>query len=191
MIVHTVINAQNNTLIPDNVPVIAVKTNALGFPFLEPNIGIEVGFNRQVSIGIEGYRPRFHGIGKNNYRLDANLIDIDVKYWPQSWKAENAFNGHFIGAFFTTGFVDLEAKAKGNQAEVKSFGLEYGYLLPLAKKIRLELSLGIGTLRADYDHYKVSRNKKTLLYSHSGRTNWWGPTKASVSLVWVLSKDTH
>lgn len=169
---------------------VAFKTNALAFPILEPNGGIEFGFAGRFSIGIDGYRPRFHNVGKKSIEVNANLWGGDIRYWLKPWNKEGgrSMKGHFFGAYYTEGMVDLQYNEKGNQAEVITTGLEYGYVFPIAKHCRLELGLGVGYLRADYDHFKVAGDGKQLNYCHSGRTTWWGPTKANVSFVLLLGK---
>lgn len=167
---------------------VALKTNAFGIMLLEPNLGVELGIADRVSVAVEVYRPRWRGVFNNSVLLDANLWSADARYWLRRWNKNKpgAFRGHFLGAYYTEGNVDIQSKGKGNQAIVQSYGLEYGYVMPLAKRLRLEMCVGAGYLAADYDHYRLSNDGETLNYQYSGRTNWWGPTKANLSLMFVF-----
>ena len=44
------------------------------------------------------------------------------------------------------------------------------------------------SLRTDYRHYHARNNYQTLQWQENGRYTWFGPTKAKVSLIWLLAR---
>lgn len=182
--------AQEDTFLKHDPVQVVIKNNLLGFPMLEPNIALELGFGGRYSAYYEGYRPRIHNFGKNKIWLEANVWNVGARYWLRDWNksGKHSMTGHFLGAYYMEGNVDIQSKNKGFQAPVQTFGVEYGYVIHLDRKLRLELSAGIGYLTADYDRYHVSADGETLNYRYSGKTHWFGPTKGSISLVLLLNK---
>lgn len=84
---------------------------------------------------------------------------------------------------------DLQWKEKGYQGEFYiASGISYGYAVPVASRLNLEFSIGIGLLRTDYKHYRAIDNYRTLLWQNSGNYTWFGPTKGKISLVWLLGR---
>lgn len=66
---------------------------------------------------------------------------------------------------------------------------EYGFSLPVARRLNIDFSLGVGYQTGhvyEYlpmdDHYvwQVTRNR-----------HWFGPTKLEISLVWLLGCDNY
>lgn len=64
-------------------------------------------------------------------------------------------------------------------------GITYGYVRPLARHLAIEFSVGIGYLDTEYRKYTSYGND--LVWVRSGKYRFIGPTKAKVSLVWLLT----
>jgi len=64
-------------------------------------------------------------------------------------------------------------------------GVIYGYARQLARHFSLEFSLGIGYLTTEYKKYTPYEGD--IIWTNSGRYNFIGPTKAKVSLVWLMT----
>lgn len=62
-----------------------------------------------------------------------------------------------------------------------------GYAKRISRNLHLEFNLGIGVLRTYYKHYHANDNHQTLLWQNNGRYTWFGPTKAKISLAWILN----
>ena len=58
----------------------------------------------------------------------------------------------------------------------------------IVRNLNLEFSLGIGLLLTGYEHYHARDSYQTLLWQNNGRYTWIGPTKAKISLVWMLNR---
>ena len=59
--------------------------------------------------------------------------------------------------------------------------------------MNMEISISAGFLRSDYRHYQPDPNYEHL-YSDKYKTgvfSWFGPTKAKISLVIPIGKDSH
>ena len=69
------------------------------------------------------------------------------------------------------------------------FGVEYGYSLPIAKRLNIDFTLGIGYLGGKYIKYIAADNK--YLWQSTHKVNWFGPTKAEISLTWLIGHGNY
>lgn len=69
---------------------------------------------------------------------------------------------------------------------LKMFGVEYGYSLPVAKRLNIDFTIGIGYLTGKYLKYIPDNGR--YLWQSTHKLNWFGPTKAEVSLTWLIGK---
>ena len=65
-------------------------------------------------------------------------------------------------------------------------GFTYGYSTSVSRHLALEFSLGIGYLTTEYQKYTPYEG--SLVWMSSGNYTFIGPTKAKISLVWVITK---
>ncbi len=63
-------------------------------------------------------------------------------------------------------------------------GVEYGYSLPIARRLNLDFTLGIGYMGGEYLKYVPQDGK--YLWQSTHKLHWFGPTKAEISLVWLI-----
>ena len=63
-------------------------------------------------------------------------------------------------------------------------GISCGYQWPISRHWNLETSLGVGYDYIKYDKMKSGTCGKRLKSSHK---NYFGPTKAAISLVYVIN----
>ena len=68
-------------------------------------------------------------------------------------------------------------------------GIEYGYSLPIGRRLNLDFTIGIGYIGGKYYEY-VPRDGH-YVWQSTHRLNWVGPTKAEVSLVWLIGCDNY
>ncbi|MEG0033015.1 MAG: DUF3575 domain-containing protein [Mucinivorans sp.] len=169
---------------------VGIKTNLLyaGATFT-PNLGVEVGLGRRTTLDIAaGYNPwNLNGSANSNKKMVHWLVQPEFRYWLCE-----RFNGHFfgvhalggqfnVGGHRLLGMIDPAYRYEGYGI---GGGLTYGYQFVLGRSWNLELSVGAGYVRLNYDQYdcptcgkKVGENK-----SH----NYFGPTKAAVSLIFII-----
>ena len=79
---------------------------------------------------------------------------------------------------------------KGIQGEFQAYSAVGGYAHPIDKSgnLRMEYSLGLGYMRTQYVKYWWDGFDYTLIAPspQTWLTNWFGPTKVQVSLVYML-----
>jgi hypothetical protein len=81
---------------------------------------------------------------------------------------------------------DLQAGNIGQQTPNinMGFGAEYGYSFPLTLNLNVDIEIGFGMLTGRYYEYVVEEGHYT--WRGTIQRAWIGPTKASVSLVWLI-----
>ena len=172
------------------LPKLAVKTNLLyGAGTLTPNLALEFGLGTKTSLVLSGsYNPwNLDGTPDDNKKLVHWVVRPEFRYWFCE-----RFNGHFLGANpfynqFNIGeydipFVDFKKEFR-YQGYAVGFGVNYGHQLPLAKRWGLEFSVGAGVAYMDYDVYDC---KKCAGLVEEKTKTYFGPTHASVSLVFMI-----
>ena len=63
-------------------------------------------------------------------------------------------------------------------------GVEYGFSLPIARYFNIDFTLGVGYLGGTCLDYRVIDDH--YVWQATKRRHWFGPTKAEISLVWLL-----
>lgn len=172
-------------------PLFAVKTNLLFDLALMPNIEVEVPIKNRWSLNGELMFPWWLFSG-DKYCLQILMGGLEGRYWlgsRQSRENREVLTGHFLGLYAGGGKYDLQWDRNGYQGEFFiAAGISYGYARKIARNLRLEFNIGIGLLRTDYRHYHARDNYQTLLWQENGKYTWLGPTKAKISLVWLLNR---
>ena len=166
---------------------IALKTNLLLDAALAPNVEVELPLRgNRWSVMAECWFPWY--VWHHNSRAYQLLyIGAEGRYWLGDRNKYESLTGHFVGFFAGGGKYDFEWDSEGYQGEFYLMaGIDYGYAKQLNKRLRLEFNFGIGFLQTDYHHYKGMENDRFLVWQNDGRYTWLGPTKAKVSLVWLL-----
>jgi hypothetical protein len=162
----------------------ALKTNLLYDAILIPNIGVEWGFANHWSAAANWMYTWLSNDAKHRYwRIYGG--DLELRYWLGSDEAR-PLKGHHFGAYGGMLTYDIEFGGKGYQAHKWSyhFGLSYGYSMPIARRLNLDFNIGIGYLGGEYYEYEPYYDGYHWLATKQRR--WFGPTKAEVSLVWLL-----
>lgn len=65
-------------------------------------------------------------------------------------------------------------------------GLEYGYSLPIDRRLNIDFTIGVGYWGGTYHEYKPVDN--CYVWQSTKQRHWFGPTKAEVSLVWLIGR---
>lgn len=173
----------------------ALKTNLLYDAALIPNLGAEFYLSRGWSVGAGWMYAWWNSDRKHNYwRIYGGELDIR-KYFGRR-AGEKPLTGHHLGLYGQMLTYDFELGGKGYMGGRPGgtlwdkmhwgVGLEYGYSLPVGRRLNLDFGIGVGYLGGEYweytpqdDHYLWLRTKKR---------HWFGPTKAEVSLVWLIGR---
>ena len=172
-------------------PLFALKTNMLFDAALIPNIEIEVPIGKRWSVNGEYMFPWWL-LKSNQYCLEILSGGLEGRYWlgsTQSREQREVLTGHFVGLYASGGEYDLQWKEGGYQGEFFiAAGFSYGWATRITRNLHLEFNIGIGLLRTNYRHYHAQDNYRTLMWQENGNYTWFGPTKAKISLVWLLNR---
>ena len=172
-------------------PLLALKTNLLFDAALMPNVEIEVPVGKRWSVNGEYAFPWWQ-FDRGKYCMQVLMGGLEGRYWLGSRKSREdreVLTGHFLGLYAGGGKYDLQWGEKGYQGEFFiAAGVSYGWATRIARHLHLEFIIGIGLLRTDYRHYHARDNYQTLLWQENGKYTWFGPTKAKISLVWLLNR---
>ena len=172
-------------------PLLALKTNLLFDAALMPNVEIEVPVGKRWSVNGEYAFPWWQ-FDRGKYCMQVLMGGLEGRYWLGSRKSREdreVLTGHFLGLYAGGGKYNLQWGEKGYQGEFFiAAGASYGWATRIARHLHLEFNIGIGLLRTDYRHYHARDNYQTLLWQENGKYTWFGPTKAKISLVWLLNR---
>jgi hypothetical protein len=172
--------------------VFALKTNLLYDAALVPNVSIEASMGHGWSVALEGNwswwvfgRP----VQKRDYyRIQA--IGLELRKWIGG---SRPLQGHWVGLYSLGGTYDLRLwpadETSGGWLSNWSWsaGLSYGYSLPVGRRLSLELGLGAGYLGGTYYDYDYCMEHGHWRWLSTKRRNYWGLTRAGVSLAWRFS----
>lgn len=70
-----------------------------------------------------------------------------------------------------------------------SVGLEYGYSLPVARRLNLDFVIGVGYWGGEYHKYAPIDGH--YVWKETRRRHWFGLTEAEISLVWLLGRGNY
>lgn len=65
-------------------------------------------------------------------------------------------------------------------------GIEYGYSHPIARRLNLDFTIGVGYLGGKcYEYLPIDNH---YVWQTTKQRRWFGPTKAEVALVWLIGR---
>ena len=172
--------------------IIAIKTNLLEYAALTPNLGVEVGVARRLSIDARvGYSDASFWQTQALYGRDKQLTNttgsMELRYWLCG-----KFNGNFFGVHGLYSLYDARGmnipllfdKAYRYKGTAYGGGISWGYHWMWSKRWGLEFNLGAGVAMMTYDKYDI---KTPLVSTGRFQKTYFGPTKAGVTLVFILN----
>lgn len=97
---------------------------------------------------------------------------------------------HHLGVYAQGLTFDFETGGKGYLSNFSyGFGLEYGYSLPVAKRLNIDFGLCIGYGGGKYKVYEPEDD--CYVYKETKQRHWFGPTRAEISLIWLLGNGNQ
>ncbi len=174
-------------------PWFALKTNLLYDLAVAPNIEIEVplGAKSNFSLMAEYNNPWWRWDRKSQcYQVREG--GLELRYWLTSMcrGARPWLSGHFLGVYGAYAIYDWEHNDVGDQGDVWSGGVTYGYSWPLSARFNLEASVSVGVVAGDRRHYNAEFDSTHLIYKYTKNVFYAGPTKLKLSLVWILGSKS-
>jgi hypothetical protein len=169
---------------------------------LIPNIGVEVGLGKQWTASADWFGTWLKSDNRHRYWQGYGGYVTVRKYLGKS-KSLSAGNensqssilnsqfptGHHLGAYVLGLTYDVEWGGRGYQADHFGFGggVEYGYSLPIGRCLLLDFSLGVGFQDGEYKEYEPQDDH--YVWQATRKRHWFGPTKAEITLKWVLGRS--
>lgn len=171
----------------------AVKTNMLYDILAVPNIGVEFYLGRNWSISGNWAYGWWDSNGRHRYwRYYGG--EIAVRKWFGKAADEKPLTGHHLGLYGQLFTYDFEWGGKGYMGGKPGYslwdspnyaaGIEYGYSLPVARRLNIDFTIGVGYWGGKY--YKYVPLEGHYVWQATRNRHWFGPTKAEISLVWLI-----
>lgn len=160
----------------------ALKSNLLYDALLSPSLEVEYRINRHWSALAEFSIAWWKNSGKHKY-YQLTQFSPEVRYWLDGTRP---WQGHYFGAFLGAGHYDLQNGKDGYKGEFGMAGLSYGYMFPIGRNLSLDAGIGLGYLYTEYEEYLPIQGH--YVYQQTSRTNYVGPVKAKLSLVWRIDQ---
>ncbi len=167
------------------LPKFGIKTNLLYLATTTPNIAVEFGLARKWTMDVVfGLNP--WDLNDRNGGIRHWLVQPEFRYWFCQ-----RFEKHFIGLHGIYGqyqIMDVKLPFKDLTDERydgwgAGAGISYGYHLPMAKRWAWEFTIGAGYIYFDYDKYSCGTCDR---YAGNYNKHYFGPTKAGVSLIYMI-----
>lgn len=166
---------------------VAIKNNLLYDATVTPNLALEIAMSRKMTLEMAAGLNFFDF--SDNKKIKHFLVQPELRWWTC-----DVFNGHFFGlhghgAKFNVGGWDIPVgrldtfRDNRYQGYLFGGGLSYGYQWLLRPRWNLEASIGGGYARIHYEKYPCTTCGTKL---DEGHTNYFGVTKAAVSLIYII-----
>lgn len=178
---------------PRKLHYVALRTNMLYDALLMPNIGCEMYLGKSWSVAAN-WLYGWWKTDRRHWYWRAYGGDIAVRKWLSKAAEEKPLTGHHIGIYAQIFTYDFEMGGRGYMGGKPggtiwnkmnhAMGAEYGYSLPIARKLNIDFSLGMGYWGGIYHEYKPRNHY--YVWQATKERHWIGPTKLEVSLVWLL-----
>ncbi|MDE6278291.1 MAG: DUF3575 domain-containing protein [Muribaculaceae bacterium] len=174
----------------------AVKTNMLLDVLAVPNIGAEFYVGRNISISAQWMHAWWSNDSRHRYwRIYGG--DILARYWFSPAADGKPLSGHHAGVYAGAFTFDFEwgghAYMGGRPGSniwdrcMLNIGLEYGYSLPIARRLNIDFSVALGYIGGTVEKFAPAPDGY-YIWDSTVRKTWVGPTKAEISLVWLIGR---
>lgn len=172
-------------------PVWALKTNLLYDAALVPNVGLEFYLGKNFSVAANWHYAWWNS---KSWFWRTYGGELAVRKWLGSAARERALTGHHVGVYAQILAYDFMVGQRGYMSGHPgetlfdrpnyTVGLEYGYSMPIAKRLSLDFVLGVGYHGGLYNEYLYMDDH--YVWHTTKKRSFFGPTKAEVTLVWLL-----
>lgn len=180
-----------------------LRSNLLSDGALLPNLGIEAYFaSSRMSVEADWTYMWKRDYGRNrHWRVEGGSVALRryLGHTPD-------LSGHHIGVYgqlytFQIQLNDRHGFMSGTPGQDLTgrpgwgAGVEYGYSLPVARRLNIDFTLGVGYFHATVQQYRPGTPdcscgcRHCYVYEKTHNVRWAGPTKLEVSLVWRLGRD--
>ena len=168
----------------------AVKSNMIYDILLVPNIGAEFYLGKEFSLDAN-WMYSWWKTDRRHWYWRTYGGDVELRRWFGKNMVDKPLTGHHIGLYGYIVTYDFELGKRGYLGDKWSYGggISYGYSLPVTRRLNIDFSLGIGYLGGIYKEYIPIDNH--YVWQSTKKMRWFGPTKAGVTLMWLLGKNNY
>lgn len=171
----------------------SLHTNALYDLVAIPNLGAELYLGKHFSIAANWWYAWWKTDSKHRYWRTYGGY-IAPRYWLGKAAAAKPLTGHHLGLYAQVMLYDFEWGGTGylsgtpykniSHRPTWGGGIEYGFALPIQRRLNIDFTIGLGYLKGRY--WKYVPLDEGYRWISVNNLNWWGPTKCEASLVWLL-----
>ena len=122
--------------------------------------------------------------------------DIEVRKYLKCTTSDIPYNRHYVGLYAQVLTYDFELGGKGYMGGKPGGTLwdrmnyvvaaEYGYSLPVARRLNIDFGIGVGYMGGKY--YEYEPIDAHYVWQATKQRKWFGPTKAEISLKWLIGR---
>ena len=166
---------------------VGVKSNLLYDATTTMNLGLEIGLARKWTLDIPfNYNPWKPANGR---RLAHFGVQPEVRYWfcerfTRMFVGVHAHYADFnVGGWPNWSFISKNMQNHRYEGELYGVGFSFGRSWILKKRWSIEATVGVGYAYIKYDKYPCAECGSKL---KDGHKNYFGPTKAGISLVYLI-----
>ena len=180
-----------------------IKTNMLYDVAAIPNIGAEFYLGANFSV-VANWEYSWWKSDKKSWYWRSYGGDVALRYWMGKAAKEKPLTGHHLGIYGQMITYDFEVGGRGYIADSGfgkdteldpnlgwnwAAGLEYGYSLPVARRLNIDFTLGVGYHWGTFKEYLPIDGH--YVWQATKRRQYIGPTKLEISLVWLIGCDNY
>ena len=168
----------------------AIKNNMIYDIAAIPNIGAEFYLGGNLSLAGNWMYSWWKNDAKTWYWRTYGG-DLALRYWFGKASQKKPLQGHHVGLYGQMITYDFELGNKGILADRWSWsaGLEYGYSVPVARRLNIDFTLGAGYHKGQFYEYLPIDGH--YVWQATKNRVFMGPTKLEISLVWLLGRSNE
>ena len=155
-----------------------------------PNLGVEWGLSPRTTIelgaGLNWFTPNK---ASSNKKLVHWLGTMEYRYWTCERFSGHFWGIHIIGTQYNIAGHHLPLLFGDNSSHYRyegwgaGGGISYGYHFLLSNRWSLEANIGAGYVRLHYDKFRCKTCGEKV---GTENRNYFGPTKAAISLIFLI-----
>lgn len=176
----------------------AIKTNMLFDLLAIPNISAEFYLGKNISI-LANWNYAWWDTDRTHHYWRFYGGDLALRWWFGKKAHEKPLTGHHVGVYGGVVTYDFEFGGTGYMGGLPGHwlwsrfnwycGAEYGYSLPISRRLNIDFTIGLGYLNGEYRVYDPV--DRCYVWRETRRRRWVGPTKAEISLVWLIGRGNY
>ena len=171
---------------------LALRTNGLYDLMLVPNIGLSAMVTDRLMLGADWMGTWLNDSKHHYYRIYGGHFDLSWRI-GDGGEFEGFFSGHHVGVYASMIYYDIQrgVKHRGFLSDKYNYsaGISYTFSYPLSRHFDLAFSIGLGYMWGKYMRHRPIDDHDVWISTH--RQSWFGPTRAGVSLVWMLGNGSN